>query len=226
MSKEWILNMATNRWGLNKKDKVGPVAKWIREAAPKTIRDWEKYYYNKLKEEILEPKKLPFENPQDYLENLGRKLYVKISEVIKAEICEVSDEDCIQYIKELVLSRTFKGYLTEKETIFEHLDKKLNIKILPAPDQWDRTYNVDFYIQVGNKYIGLQIKPISYEHTPEIHKWLQWLSDSHEKFHKKYGGKVFVIFSYKDKNGRKIIHDEENVLKQIREEIERLNSSG
>ncbi len=26
MAKEWILNMATNRWGLNKKDSVGPVS--------------------------------------------------------------------------------------------------------------------------------------------------------------------------------------------------------
>jgi len=36
MAKEWILNMATNRWGLNKKSMVGPVAQWIREVSPKT----------------------------------------------------------------------------------------------------------------------------------------------------------------------------------------------
>jgi len=29
MSKEWVLNMATNRWGLNKKSSVGPVSVWI-----------------------------------------------------------------------------------------------------------------------------------------------------------------------------------------------------
>jgi len=38
MAKEWILNMATNRWGLNKKDSVGPVSQWIRECGPKTIK--------------------------------------------------------------------------------------------------------------------------------------------------------------------------------------------
>ena len=48
MAKEWILNMATNRWGLNKKDRVGPVSQWIRECNPKSIKDWEKFYYNKL----------------------------------------------------------------------------------------------------------------------------------------------------------------------------------
>jgi len=34
MAKEWILNMATYRWGLNKKDSVGPVSSWIRECGP------------------------------------------------------------------------------------------------------------------------------------------------------------------------------------------------
>jgi hypothetical protein len=40
------------------------------------------------------------------------------------------------------------------------------------PDEWDRLYNVDFYIQVGGKYIGLQIRPITitYEQTPEIYR--------------------------------------------------------
>ena len=50
MAKEWILNMATNRWGLNKKDSVGPVSLWIRECDPKTIRDWESFYYKNLLE--------------------------------------------------------------------------------------------------------------------------------------------------------------------------------
>ncbi len=44
MAKEWILNMATNRWGLNKKNSVGPVSQWIRECGPKTIKEWEEFY--------------------------------------------------------------------------------------------------------------------------------------------------------------------------------------
>jgi len=58
VAKEWILNMATNRWGLNKKDKVGPVAKWIREVAPKSIEEWERAYLRLLEENILKPNKL------------------------------------------------------------------------------------------------------------------------------------------------------------------------
>ena len=33
---------------------------------------------------------------------MGRKLYVKITEVIQAEIEEVTEEDCIEYIYNLV----------------------------------------------------------------------------------------------------------------------------
>jgi hypothetical protein len=35
MAKEWILNMATNRWGLNKKDSVGPVSYGLENAIQK-----------------------------------------------------------------------------------------------------------------------------------------------------------------------------------------------
>ena len=203
MSKEWILNIATNRWGLNKKNNVGPVSQWIRECGPRTVKDWEKFYYDKLKQ-FLKSKQINF-SPQEYIEHLGRKLYVKITEVIQAEIEEISEQDCIEYIHELVINRTYDGYLTEIKTIYGKLQHELGVKIEPAPDKWDRLYNVDFYIQVGNKYIGLQIKPITYEQTPEIYRWKGWLSKTHEKFEKNHGGKVFIIFSIK-KDNRKENH--------------------
>jgi len=40
MAKEWILNQANMRWGLTKKNKVGPVAELIRKCAPKTLRNF------------------------------------------------------------------------------------------------------------------------------------------------------------------------------------------
>ncbi len=67
--------MATNRWGLNKKNKVGPVSQWIRECSPKTIKDWEKSYYEKLADFLKE--KGIFGEPHEYMEDLEKKLYVK-----------------------------------------------------------------------------------------------------------------------------------------------------
>ena len=218
MAKEWILNMATNRWGLNKKNSVGPVSQWIRECAPKTVKKWEQFYYNKLND-FLKSKGI-FLSPQEYIEDLGRRLYVKITEVIQAEIEEVTEDDCIQYIYNLVINRTYDGYLTEIKTIYGKLQEELRVKIKPAPDEWDRLYNVDFYIRVGDKYIGLQIKPITYEQTPEVHRWKEWLSKTHEKFEKDYGGKVFIVFSIKKDNRKEIYNPE--VIEEIKIEIERL----
>ena len=218
MAKEWILNMATNRWGLNKKDSVGPVSQWIRECGPKTIKDWENFYYQKLSE-MLKKREINL-TPKEYIQDLGRKLYTKITEVIQAEIEEVKEEDCFQYIYNLVIKRTFDGYQTEIKTIYGRLQETLKVPIKPAPDEWDRLYNVDFYIEVNGKYIGLQIKPITYEQTPEVYRWKEWLSKTHDKFEKDRGGKVFIVFSIK-KNDKKIISNPE-VIGEIQKEIKRL----
>ncbi len=221
MAKEWILNMATNRWGLNKKDSVGPVSQWIRECSPKTIEDWEEYYFNKLAD-FLKSKGISL-SPEEYIEHLGEKLYIKITEVIQSEIEQVREQDCIEYVYNLVINRTYEGYQTEIKTIYGKLQKDLGVEIKPAPDKWDRLYNVDFYIQVGGKYIGLQIKPITYEQTPETHKWKEWLNKAHKKFEENFGGKVFIIFSIKEGQNKRIFNEE--IIEEIRKEIEKLKLS-
>ncbi len=91
MPKEWILNSAINRWGLQKKKMVGAVSEEIRKCSPKTVQEWEDYYYEKV-------------YPKEHLIEIGRKLYIKISEVLKAEIEDITEEDCIQYV--IILSST------------------------------------------------------------------------------------------------------------------------
>jgi hypothetical protein len=219
MAKEWILNMATNRWGLNKKDRVGPVSEWIRECAPKSVDEWKMYYFDRLRV-FLQKNGIRLE-PSDYLEELGKKLYTKITEVIRAEIDEVSEEDCIGYIYSLVINRTFDGYRNEVDTVYKKLQIELNVEIKPAPDEWDRLYNVDFYIEVEGKYLGLQIKPITYDkQTPEVYKWKEWLSRTHRDFEEKFGGKVFTIFSIK-RGDKKEIYNQE-VISEIKEFIDQL----
>jgi len=220
MAKEWILNLATNRWGLNKKDKVGPVSEWIRECSPKNLEEWKTFYFNKL-ESLLKDYDINI-SPEEYLNELGRRLYVKISEVLQKEIEEVTEEDCIQYIYNLVINRTFEGYINEIVTVYKLLEKELGEKIEPAPDKWDRRYNVDFYIKIGENYIGLQIKPITYKQTLELHKWIDWLKRTHKRFEKDIGGKVFIIFSIKKDNKKEVYNKE--IISEIKKEIERLRN--
>jgi hypothetical protein len=207
MAKEWILNQSMNRWGLNKKRSVGPVSELIRKCAPRNMEDWKKYYYENVRSE-------------KYLEELGRKLYTKITEVIQYEVCEVTEVDCINYIKEVVIKRTFDGYMTEIQTIYGQLQNILGVPVKPAPDEWDRFYNVDFFIEVGDKYIGLQIKPTTFENAPEDYKWKEVQEASHRKFQERFGGKVFIVFSVKE--GQKKVIKNIEVIDEIRKEIERL----
>ncbi|HOT13708.1 MAG TPA: MjaI family restriction endonuclease [Bacteroidales bacterium] len=210
MAKEWILNSAMNRFQLNFKRNVGPTSESIRKCSPKTLDEWREYYFKNVK-------------PKEHIVELGKKLYVKITEVIQSEVAEVSEQDCIDYMMQLVIDRTFDGYMTEIQTIYGQLQKILNIKIQPAPDEWDRLFNVDFFIQVKEKYIGLQIKPVnSGIQLPEIFKEYNIQGDTHLKFTEVFGGKVFYLFSEKVGERKEIKNKE--VIEDIKKEIERLNA--
>jgi hypothetical protein len=210
MAKEWILNSATNRFQLNFARNVGKVSEEIRKCSPRTLQDWEAYYYTNV-------------YPKEHLVDLGRKLYVKITEVLAAEIDDVTEGDCINFIVTLVINRTFDGYMTEKQTIYGQLQDALGIKIEPATDEWDRLFNVDFYIKIKEKYIGLQIKPASgTAHIPEIFKERSLQLKTHEKFTQKFGGKVFYVISIKS-GDKKMIYNVD-VIDEIKAEMKRLLS--
>ena len=210
MAKEWILNSAMNRFQLNFKRNVGAVSDEIRKCAPKNMSEWEDYYFSNVRS-------------REHIEELGRKLNTKITEVISAEVEDVTEKDCIEYMYNMVINRTFDGYMTEITTIYGQLQKILGVKIEPAPDKWDRLYNVDFFIKVEDKYIGLQIKPASgVSHIPQIFKEQAIQADTHKEFAEKYGGKVFYVISIKEGNKKKIHNT--NVISEIEVEIKRLQS--
>jgi len=210
MAKEWILNSTMNRFQLNFKRNVGAVSDEIRKCAPKTIDDWKEYYFSSVR-------------AKEHIEELGRKLYTKITEVISAEVEEVTESDCIEYMYNMVINRTFDGYMTEIKTIYGQLQEVLGVKIEPAPDEWDRLYNVDFFIKVKDKYIGLQVKPASgVSHIPQIFKEQAIQAGTHKEFTEKYGGKVFYVISIKEGNKKKIHNTD--VISEIEFEIKRLQN--
>lgn len=210
MAKEWILNSTMNRFQLNFKRNVGAVSEEIRKCSPRRLEDWKQYYFSTVR-------------PKEHIEGLGRRLYIKITEVISAEVEEITEKDCIDYMYDMVINRTFDGYMTEVRTIYGQLQNTLEVKIEPAPDEWDRLYNVDFFIKIKDKYIGLQVKPASgVSHIPQIFKEQAIQANTHKKFTEKYGGKVFYIISIKEGNKKKIHNTE--VIGEIQEEIKRLQN--
>lgn len=213
MPKEWVLNSAMNRFQLNFKRNVGPTSESIRKCAPKSLEEWRDYYYAQVRTE-------------EHIIELGKRLYIKITEVIQAEVADVSEEDCIQFMRQMVIDRTFDGYMTEIQTVYGQLQAILGVTIEPAPDEWDRLYNVDFFIKVGEAYIGLQIKPITCNggtvQLPEIFKEKGIQEKSHKRFTQKYGGTVFYVYSFKDGEKKKIFNEE--VISEIREEMLKLQT--
>ena len=197
------------RWGLTRKKKVGSVSELIRKCSPKSKEDWQKYYYENA-------------YPKTHLEQLGRTLYIKITEVCQAEIDSISEEDCINFVINLVIDRTFDGYQSEIQTIYGRLQKELGVKVEPAPDDWDRGYNVDFFIKVKDKFIGLQIKPAGHAYITQIINELQFQKETHKRFTSKYGGGVFYMISIKE-GDKKMIYNPE-VIEEIRHEIDRLKA--
>lgn len=209
MAKEWILNSAMNRFQLNFKRNVGATSESIRQCAPKTLDEWRHYYFKNIRS-------------REHIESLGKKLYVKITEVIHSEVEQITEQDCIDYIIQLVIARTFDGYMTEIKTVYGQLEKELGAEIKPAPDEWDRLFSVDFFIKVKNNHIGIQIKPVNQGiQLPQIFKEKDLQNKAHEEFTRKYGGKVFYIFSSKVGEKKEIRNKE--VIDEIRQEIERLN---
>lgn len=216
--RETLLNYGLNRWGLNKAASVGPTSELIRQCAPDTFEEWETFYFNNARQK----KRNGISISREYIRELGQKLYVKLSEVVRNELASIEEEECIDYAYNLVLNRTYEGYRSEIDTIYGHLESILGIKIHPAPDEWDRAFNVDFYIKVNDNYIGLQVKPISSGQSLNDYQWVKMHEVNHEKFTRKYGGKVFFVYSVKSTGKKKKIYNVE-VIEQIRKEIDRLS---
>jgi len=96
-----------------------------------------------------------------------------------------------------------------------------NVK--PKEHIWDRLFNVDFFIMVNDKYIGLQFKPVnSGIQLPEIFKEYNLQAETHLKFTEVFGGKVSYLFSEKIGERKEIKNKE--VIGEIEKEIKRLTN--
>ena len=115
--RETLLNYGMNRWGLNKAHSVGPTSELIRKCAPSTIEDWEEYYF----QNAIQKKHNGSKITREYITGLGQTLFIKLSEVVRSELMSIQEEECIEYAYNLVLNRTYEGYISEIDTIYGQL---------------------------------------------------------------------------------------------------------
>ncbi len=196
-------------------------------------RIYNKYYLNLSHEDIISDDL--FALICQALHELGVNNYFHILSMalgVSKNINKFNDNSLIQYIEDSYntigsknnsedRNKKLNGKITRvNNTIYAQLQNTLGVEIKPAPDEWDRLYNVDFYIEVRGKYIGIQIKPITFKHTFEDYKWKEMQETTHRKFEEKFGGKVFTVFSVKE-GQKKVIYNPE-VIDDIKKEIEKL----
>jgi hypothetical protein len=215
--KEKVLNYACQTYQLSRPNKVGTVMALIRECQPKTIEEWEKWYFERAHTDGKNPVKIT----KKALEELGERLYVKITEIVIPEWQEafrqLTLQDCIDYIYNLTIKRTYDGFYREKSVVTEILEKNLSdVKFVESEPELDHAGDIDYLGYVGKKAFGIQIKPVTAKANFGNYSPSERMKASFREFERKYGGKVFIVFSIDDEITNK------EVLKEIEAEINRL----
>jgi hypothetical protein len=215
--KEKVLNYACQTYQLSRPNKVGAVMALIRECQPQTIEDWQQWYFENAYTEAKTRTKIT----QESLQELGERLYEKITEVVipewEAAFKALTLQDCIDYIFNLTINRTYDGFLREKSVVNDGLAKIFpELTFEESDPAFDHAGDIDYIAKVGNKALGIQIKPVTAKANFGNYSATERMKASFADFEAQFGGKVFVAFSLDGEIANK------EIIPAIREEIERL----
>lgn len=221
--KEKVLNYTSNTYQLTRPSKVGTVMALIRECQPASLDEWESYYF----ENAYTNTKSPVKVTDEILQELGERLYAKLMEVVIPEWTKafknITLQDCFDYIYEVTVVRTYDGFLLEKSVINDSLAKIFtDVEFEKSEPELDHAGDIDYLGKVGKKSFGIQIKPVTANAAFANYKISDRMSASFQNFEKKYGGKVFIIFSTLVGNKKDIVN--KDIIKDIANEILRLKS--
>lgn len=217
--KEKVLNYACETYQLSRPNKVGAVMALIRECQPKTIDEWESWYFSNAKTDSKNSSKVTVE----CLQELGERLYSKITEVVIPEWTEAFNQltlqDCIDYIINLTINRTFDGFIREKSVINDNLAKIFPfVNFIESDPELDHAGDIDYLGWVNEKAFGIQIKPVTANANFGNYSPSERMRNSFISFSEQYGGSVFIIYSIDDKIQNK------EVIDHIATEINRLTN--
>lgn len=215
--KEKVLNYATQTYQLSRPNKVGAVMALIRECQPKSFEEWEKWYF----ENASTNGKMPVKITKESLVELGERLHIKIREIVIPEWTEAFNQltlqDCIDYITNLTINRTYDGFIREKSVIEDNLAKAFpTVRFEESAPELDHAGDIDYLGWVGSKAFGIQIKPVTAKANFGNYSVSERMKASFDDFTEKFGGTVFLVYSIDDKIAN------EDVTAQIAHEIKRL----
>lgn len=221
--KEKVLNYTSNAYHLTRPSKVGAVMELIRACQPQNFKEWETFYL----EQAFTKTKIPVKITEEILIELGERLYEKVTEVVipewTAAFKEITKQDCLDYIYEVTIARTYDGFTTEKSIINDFLVKQFPmVKFEESDADLDHAGDIDYIGWVENEAFGIQIKPITANSNFGNYKVSERMVNNFLEFEKKYGGRVFIVYSTKINDKKQIKNVE--VIEEIQVEIERLKA--
>lgn len=155
---------------------------------------------------------------------LGSRLHEKITLCVIPEWQEafknLTLQDCMDYIHNLTINRTFDGYIREKSVVNDGLAKLYPaLRFEESPPELDHAGDIDYLGWVGEKAFGIQIKPITAKSNFGNYSISERMKASFQDFEEEYGGKVFIVFSLDGEIA------DRDILKEIDVEIERLKKN-
>lgn len=217
--KEHVLNYACQLYQLSRPAKVGAVMALIRECQPSSYEEWKDWYFENAYTATKTPVKLSLES----LTELGERLYDKIQTFVipdwQEAFSQLTLQDCIDYIYNLTINRTYDGYIREKSVVNDGLAKKFpDVAFEESDPELDHAGDIDYVAKVGKYQFGIQVKPITANANFGGYSLSERMKSSFNDFTEQYGGKVFIVYSQKGE----IANTE--VINSISEEIERLHS--
>lgn len=217
--KEHVLNYACQLYQLSRPAKVGAVMALIRECQPTTYKQWKEWYFENAYTATKTPVKLSLES----LTELGERLYEKIQTFVIPEwqeaFSQLTLQDCIDYIYNLTINRTYDGYIREKSVVNDGLAKKFpDVTFEESDPELDHAGDIDYVAKVGEYQFGIQIKPVTANANFGGYSLSERMKASFNDFTEKYGGNVFIVYSLKGEIANK------DVIESIGKEIERLQS--
>ncbi|MFH0854343.1 MAG: MjaI family restriction endonuclease [bacterium] len=135
----------------------------------------------------------------------------------KDALSGITIQDCIDYIYNLTINRTYDGFIREKSVVNDGLAKIFpEVKFIESDNDLDHAGDIDYFGFVGKKAFGIQIKPITAKANFGNYSVSERMKVNFLDFEKKYQGKVFIVFSSDGEIGNA------EVIKNIETEIKRL----
>ena len=220
--KEHVLNYACQLYQLSRPNKVGAVMALIRDCQPSSLEQWKDWYFENAYTATKNPKKATKVTMESLVE-LGERLYNKIQEFVIPEweeaFRQLTLQDCIDYVYNVTINRTYDGYIREKSVVNDNLAKRFKDVIFEESDpELDHAGDIDYVAKVGKYQFGIQIKPVTASANFGGYSLSERMKASFEDFTETYGGKVFIVYSQKEVIANKEVVDE------IETEIARLKS--